>query len=113
VKRVARGEALIGLTDSDDITAAQREGLPVSALPIFPASLLIPNTLGLVAKPTPNPAAEKLYEFLQSPAVREQLVAAAALEPETPTTNTLRPDWPALLRDLERASEQLKEVFRR
>jgi iron(III) transport system substrate-binding protein len=113
VKRVARGEALIGLTDSDDITAAQREGLPVAALPIFPESLLIPNTLGLVAKPKPNPTAEKLYEFLQSPAVREQLITAAALEPETPATNTLRPDWPALLRDLNRATDQLKEVFRR
>jgi len=113
VKRVTRGEALIGLTDSDDITAAQREGLPVIALPIFPESLLIPNTLGLVAKPKPNPAAEKLYAFLQSPAVREQLIAAAALEPETPSTNSLRPDWPALLRDLDRATDQLKEVFRR
>ena len=113
VKRVARGEALIGLTDSDDITSAQREGLPVTALPIFPESLLIPNTVGLIAKPKPNPAAEKLYEFLQSPAVREQLVAAAALEPETPATNTLRPNWPALLRDLDRATDQLKEVFRR
>ena len=113
VKRVARGEALIGLTDSDDITAAQREGLPVIALPIFPESLLIPNTLGLVDKPKPNLAADKLYEFLQSPAVREQLIAAAALEPETPGTNTLRPDWLPLLRDLNRATDQLKEVFRR
>ncbi len=113
VKRVARGEALIGLTDSDDITAAQREGLPVAALPIFPASLLIPNTLGLIAKPKPNPAAEKLYEFLQSPAVHEQLITAAALEPETPANNTLRPDWPVLLRDLDRATDQLKEVFQR
>jgi iron(III) transport system substrate-binding protein len=113
VKRVARGEALIGLTDSDDITAAQREGLPVTSLPIFPESLLIPNTLGLVAKPKPNPAAEKLYEFLQSPAVREQLLAAAALEPEIPATNMLRPIWPVLLRDLDRATDQLKEVFRR
>lgn len=113
VKRVARGEALIGLTDSDDITAAQREGLPVAALPIFPESLLIPNTLGLIAKPKPNPAAEKLYEFLQSPAVHEQLITAAALEPEMPATNTLRPNWPVLLRDLDRATDQLKEVFRR
>jgi iron(III) transport system substrate-binding protein len=113
VKRVVRGEALIGLTDSDDITAAQREGLPVTALPIFPESLLIPNTLGLVAKAKPNPAAEKLCEFLQSPAVHKQLIAAAALEPETPATNTLRPDWPVLLRDLNHATDQLKEVFRR
>lgn len=113
VKRVARGEALVGLTDSDDITAAQREGLPVAALPIFPESLLIPNTLGLVAKAKPNPAAEELYEFLQNPDVRERLIAAAALEPETPATNTLHPDWPALLRDLDRATDQLKEAFRR
>lgn len=113
VKRVARGEALIGLTDSDDITAAQREGLPVTALPILPESLLFPNTLGLVAKSKPHSAAEKLYEFLQSPAVREQLLAGAALEPKTPATNTLRPDWPIMLHDLDRATDQLKEVFRR
>src|SRR5262245_17346420 len=34
VKFVGRGEALIGLTDSDDIAAAQREGSPIAALPL-------------------------------------------------------------------------------
>ena len=33
VKLVGRGEAAIGLTDSDDILAGQREGLPVAMLP--------------------------------------------------------------------------------
>ncbi len=34
VKLVGRGEAAIGLTDSDDILAGQREGLPVAALDV-------------------------------------------------------------------------------
>ena len=34
VKMVGRGEAWIGLTDSDDIAAGQAEGLPIAALPM-------------------------------------------------------------------------------
>ncbi len=42
-KLVAKGEAWIGLTDSDDIAAEQREGAPIMALPLTDESLLIPN----------------------------------------------------------------------
>ncbi|MBL9175931.1 MAG: substrate-binding domain-containing protein, partial [Verrucomicrobiales bacterium] len=81
VRRVARGEAWVGVTDSDDIVSGQREGLPVAALPPFPESLLVPNTVALVAKPGgASPAARQLFEFLQSPAVRSALEAAGALE---------------------------------
>ncbi|HKI72725.1 MAG TPA: substrate-binding domain-containing protein, partial [Verrucomicrobiae bacterium] len=45
---VAKGEAWIGLTDSDDIAAEQREGAPVLALPLTEESLLIPNTIAVV-----------------------------------------------------------------
>jgi len=113
VRRVGRGEAWIGLTDSDDISAFQREGLPIAALPVMPESLLIPNTLGLVAKPNPKPAAQRLFDYLRSPATYAPLIAAGALEPETGPGATLQPDWEAMLRDLDRATEQLKEIFRR
>ncbi len=39
VKIVARGEAWIGLTDSDDIAAGQAEGLPIAPLPLTEESL--------------------------------------------------------------------------
>jgi iron(III) transport system substrate-binding protein len=45
---VAKGEAWIGLTDSDDIAAEQRESAPIVALPLTPESLLIPNTVAIV-----------------------------------------------------------------
>jgi iron(III) transport system substrate-binding protein len=113
VQRVARGEAWVGLTDSDDIESGRREGLPVAALPLTPELLLIPNTVAIVRN-APHPmAAQKLFKYLRGSGVREQLVAAAALEADTPTLTTLQPDWTALLHDLDRATDQLKEVFRR
>ncbi len=45
VKVVAKGEAWIGLTDSDDIADGQREGLPIAACPMNSESLLIPMDL--------------------------------------------------------------------
>ena len=114
VRRVARGEAWIGMTDSDDIAFGQREGLPVAALPIGPESLLIPNTVALVARPGgPTEAARRLYEWLQGPAVREELERVGALEPVGASGPVLRPAWPDLVRDLDAGLESLRDVFRR
>ncbi len=116
VKLVGSGEAWIGMTDSDDIAAGQREGLPVAALPLTGESLLIPNTVGVV-RGAPHPAAaQKLFAYLQSPQVVGQLVAARALEGALASevvTSTLKPNWPDLLRELEPATATLKEIFLR
>ena len=113
VQRVARGEAWVGLTDSDDIESGRREGLPVAALPLTPELLVIPNTVAIVRN-APHPmAAQKLFKYLRSSAVREQLVAAAALEADTPAPTIFQPDWAMLLRDLDRTTGQLKQIFRR
>ncbi len=113
VRRVARGEATVGLTDSDDIEAGRREGLAVSALPVSPEMLAIPNTVGIV-RGAPHPeAAQKLSDHLTSPEVRAKLVAVAALEDGVADGATLRPDWPVLLRDLDRSTARLQEIFRR
>ena len=113
VRRVARGEAWVGLTDSDDIEAGRREGLPVVALPMSPEMLAIPNTVGIV-RGAPHPAAaQKLSDHLASPEVRAKLVAVAALEDGAPDAATLRPDWPVLLRGLDQGTARLQEIFRR
>lgn len=116
VRMVGRGEAAVGMTDSDDIVAAQRDGLPVMAMPLTEESLLIPNTAGVVVG-SPNPdAARQLLARLQSRTFVDALVQAGALEPVTAgpaQAGTLQPDWPALLRDLDRATSDLKEVFLR
>ena len=115
VKMVARGEAWIGLTDSDDIAAGLREGLPIAELPLTDESLLIPNTVAVV-RDAPHPAnAQKLFEYLQTREVAEKLVQANALENATYETNatTIKPDWDALLRELETTTKQLNEIFLR
>lgn len=117
VKLVGRGEAAIGLSDSDDVLAGQREGLPVAMLPLGPESLLIPNTVGVIRGAPHAAAAEKLSQFLQRRDVVEKLVAAHALESvESPVDRAardglLQPDWPAILRDLDTTTKQLNEEF--
>ena len=115
VRQVARGEAWIGLTDSDDIIAGQREGLPIAALPLTAELLLIPNTVAVIRN-TPHPeSAQRLFEYLRRREIADQLVQANALEgaAEGADGTTLRPDWDALLRHLETTTKQLNEVFLR
>ena len=115
VKMVARGEAWIGLTDSDDIAAGQREGSPITALPLTSESLLVPNTVAVI-RDAPHPAnAQRLFVYLQQREVAEKLVAVRALESATYGTDAtdVKPDWDALLRDLETTTKQLNEIFLR
>jgi iron(III) transport system substrate-binding protein len=115
VKFIGRGEAWIGLTDSDDIAAGQREGLPVAELPLSGESLLIPNTVAVIRN-APHPEnGQRLFEYLQRPKVAEKLVAVNALENATCLTNAtaMKPDWDSLLRDLEITTKQLNEIFLR
>lgn len=115
-KLVAKGEAWVGLTDSDDIRAVQREGAPVAALPLSDESLLIPNTVAVV-RGAPHPeAAEALFTWLQRPEVAARLVTAGALEGAElarPGVNTLQPDWPRLVAEIEDGTSRLKEIFLR
>jgi iron(III) transport system substrate-binding protein len=111
VNFVGRGEAWIGLTDSDDIAAGVRNGLPIAALPLTNQSLLIPNTVALV-RDSPNPgAADELAAFLQRATTVDRLVAADALESAQDPSTGLVVNWPALLADLDSATETLRAIF--
>jgi len=115
-KLVAKGEAWVGLTDSDDIAAEQREGGPIVPLPLRAESLLIPNTVAVVRGARHPEAGEKLYAYLQQPDVLEKLVAAHALESVSPTNmskGTLKPNWHRLVTDLETGTSELKQIFLR
>jgi iron(III) transport system substrate-binding protein len=116
VKLVGKGEASIGLTDSDDIAEGQNNGLPIMPLPMNEDTLLIPNTVAIIRNaPHPEPA-EKLFEFLQRPQVAERLIAAKALEGKSIAAisiPTLKPDWNSLLRDLEPVTAKLNQIFLR
>ncbi len=117
VKMVARGEAWWGFTDSDDIAGAQREGLPVAALPITEQTLFVANTVGVIRN-CPHPAAaERLYEFISNAKVSKKLVELHALEGASLDSATagrgLSVDWDRLLRDLEGVTSETKEIFLR
>jgi ABC-type Fe3+ transport system substrate-binding protein len=75
--------------------------------------LAIPNTVGII-RGAPHPeAAQRLSDHLASPEVRAELVAVAALEDGAADGATLRPDWLVLLRELDRSTARLQEIFRR
>jgi iron(III) transport system substrate-binding protein len=115
-KMVGRGEAWVGLTDSDDIAAEQSEGAPLLALPISEETLLIPNTSAVVRQAPHPEAAEKLWEYLQRPEVTQQLITAKALEGisvDAVKVRTLAPNWNQLLEDLGPATATLKSIFLR
>ena len=110
VKLVGRGEAVVGLTDFDDVMAGQREGLPVVALPLSEGLIVIPNSVALV-QGAPHPAeAKRLAEFITSGAVVGKLISAKALE-GTLITPSL--DWNLVLNDLEIATEAMRGIFLR
>jgi iron(III) transport system substrate-binding protein len=116
VRFVVRGEAAIGLTDSDDIAAEIREGARLKQLPMTGETLLIPNTVAVVRQ-APHPrAAQQLFDFLQRAEVVQKLVAVNALEGVSKSdikSPTLQPNWDALLRDLDVATGELQKMFRR
>jgi iron(III) transport system substrate-binding protein len=115
-KLVGKGEAWIGLTDSDDIAAEHRNGTPVAASPLSEDSLLIPNTVAVIRGARHPEAAQKLFDYLQEPAVVQRLVAVNALEGVTiqsVAVATLKPDWEKLVGDLDEATAALKEIFLR
>jgi iron(III) transport system substrate-binding protein len=116
VKLVGKGEASLGLTDSDDIAEGQNNGLPIMPLPMNEETLLIPNTVGIIRNAPHTEPAEKLFDFLQRPQISERLIAAKALEGKSIAAisiPTLRLDWNSLLRDLEPVTAKLNQIFLR
>ena len=116
VKMVGRGEAWIGLTDSDDIASGQEESQPVAPMPMSEETLLIPNTVAVV-RGAPHPqAAQRLFEYLQKRAVIQELIDAHALEGPSVglvSTSTLKMNWDALLRDLKDTTAELNRILLR
>lgn len=111
VKAVGSGRATIGLTDSDDILAGQREQLPVASWPLTADTLVIPNALG-IARGGPNlEGARQLAVYLEREA--QQLVAAGALEGAGTTNAGLQPRWDELLQRLPETNRKLEELFLR
>ena len=116
VKTVARGDAWVGFTDSDDIASAQEQGLPVVGLPLSEDALLIPNTVAVI-RGAPHPeAGEQLFEYLRRPETAAHLVQEKALEGKSVAearSPALKFDWEALLKNLDETTAELNRLFLR
>lgn len=114
VKLVARGEAWLGLTDSDDILAAQREHHPVAAAPLTAESLLIPNTIAVVRRAPRAAEAAELFRFLQTPDVANSMIGAGAIEATNVGSRPhLKPAWAVVLPAMDETTTLMKEIFLR
>lgn len=116
-KLVATGEAWIGFADSDDIASEIHDGRPVVELPMCDETLIVHNTAGVV-RGAPHPlAAQRLFDYLQTREVQDQLVQGQALESAQPgETNggpRLKVDWEGLLRETDSGTEEMKTIFLR
>jgi iron(III) transport system substrate-binding protein len=115
VKMVGQGEALIGLTDSDDIAAGQNDGMPIAALPTSEETLLIPNTVAIMRNAPHPEAAQRLMDYLKGPDVSRKLIEVKALEGATIDVGspTLHVDWSKLLSQLPATTARLNQIFLR
>lgn len=118
---VGRGEAKVGVTDTDDAYSRIRDGKPLGMR--FPdqegiGTLVIPNTVALV-RDGPNPdGARRLIDYLVSPEVEAMLARGGARQlplrdgvaghPEAPSLKSLR----AMDLDFERLAGAMDDVDR-
>jgi iron(III) transport system substrate-binding protein len=111
VKLVGAGEAWIGLTDSDDVAAGLRNGLPIAAVPIDPKFndefLRIPNTIAIVNGSAAEQGAQAFYTFAQSEKTLAALVAVNALESVEPGSSI------SISRPIEETTSMVAAVFKR
>jgi iron(III) transport system substrate-binding protein len=82
-RRVSNGEFAVGLTDTDDYNEARQEGKPVGV--VYPdakgmGTVIVPNSVVLIAK-GPNPElGKKFIDFLLSPEIEQALAKCEAAQ---------------------------------
>ena len=127
--RVAAGDVAIGFTDTDDANVAVQAGQPVRV--IYPdqeglGTLLIPNTVSLIAGAPHAEAGKKLIDYLLSAGVEERLAAMDSaqipLRPGVKTPahvlplsaiKTMQLDYDRLADKLDEAMKFAQETFAR
>lgn len=117
VRWLDRAPDCVGLTDSDDVASAQREGHPLVAVPLpRDEALSIPNTVALVTGCRHRDAARRFAEFLGRPETLSRLRAAGALDPveaaaAAPSKPLTDDEWRQMQGHLDQALEWIREQF--
>ena len=125
--RVANGALKVGFTDTDDVNVAIEQKKPVGM--IFPdqngmGTLLIPNTVALIAG-GPNPEnGKKLIDYLLSPEVESRLAYSGSLQmplrpgvpkpDEVPSIDSLtfmKVDFEKIADTMEKSGRFLQQLF--
>ncbi len=118
MSRVARGEVFCGLTDTDDANEALKQGDNIGIVFLDQGgigSLIIPNTLSLIANSNNQDNAKLLFDYLLSKQTEAKLAKSCAQMPLHKEVEVPK-DVPALDNiipmkfDYEKISESLKQV---
>jgi iron(III) transport system substrate-binding protein len=127
--RVAAGEFVAGLTDTDDANGAVEDGKPVKwhfpdQGPEALGTLLIPNTVALIRGAPNADAGRQLIDYLLSPAVEGRLAQGRSIQiplnagvtpdhnaPPLDEIRTMAVDWDAVANALPRSITFVKETF--
>ncbi len=120
-RRVANGEFVFGLTDTDDVNVAIQEGKPVGF--VFPdadgmGTLLVPNAAVLIAGAPHGENGRRFIDFLLSPETEAALAACEAAQIPLRADVTLPKNFPyptvdqikAMEVDYERLGRKLEEI---
>jgi len=112
VRAVAAGQVRLGLTDSDDVRFARREGEEVVAHALPEAEdLVIPNTLAITRGARHASEARRVADWLSGPDVLRSLVEAGASEPVEGVLPGGNENWNPLLEGFEPSVERLGSWF--
>jgi iron(III) transport system substrate-binding protein len=81
--RVGAGAVVAGFTDTDDVNVGLQAGLPIQA--IYPdktgmGTLMIPNTVGLIANAPNSQEGRKLIDYLLSKEVEQKLAFCPSVQ---------------------------------
>jgi iron(III) transport system substrate-binding protein len=131
MRLVSEGQMAWGLTDTDDFNVALQKGAPVAA--VFPdqgegqpGTLVIPNTVAILADAPHPEAARRLVDFILSREVEARLAASDSAQipvrDDVPRPEHVRSaeqltvmpvDWAEVGRQIEARAAELGELFLR
>ena len=116
VRLVGAGEALLGLTDSDDLAVGLSQQLPLASIPLENELCAIPNTVAMVKDAPHSEGAMSFINYVQQEEILADLVdnsalISAKLPPEENAFQSIF--WPGILAEEKESFSFLRDTFLR